>query len=137
MMTEKTELKEQEYFELFTAVFHSTAKWATADLKRVATRMRGVVYRLALTSPEVFESLWTKTGRLNIIEETKAWKAANRLVGSNWKLQNRQPQSNSHSQRLRQRRRHRFRKIPPNSPPKQQLIPISSNSKLGRRKCQN
>jgi hypothetical protein len=37
-------------------------------------------------SPEVFESLWTKTGRLNIIEETKAWKAANRMLGSKWKL---------------------------------------------------
>ena len=86
MVTDKTELKEQEYFDLFTAVFRSTATWDTADLKRTATRMRGVVYRLALTSPEVFESLWTKTGRLNIIEETKAWKAANRLVGSSWEL---------------------------------------------------
>ena len=86
MVTDKTELKEQEYFDLFTAVFRSTATWDTADLKRTATRMRGVVYRLALTSPEVFERLWTKTGRLNIIEETKAWKAANRLVGSSWEL---------------------------------------------------
>jgi hypothetical protein len=49
--------------------------------------MRGVAYRLARTSPEVFGRLWTKTGRLNVIEGTKAWKAANRLVGSNWKLQ--------------------------------------------------
>jgi hypothetical protein len=57
------------------------------DLKNKAMDTKVVVYRLSKTSPEVFESLWTKTGRLNIIEETKAWKAANHMLGSKWKLQ--------------------------------------------------
>jgi hypothetical protein len=57
------------------------------DLKNKAMDTKVMVYRLSKTSPEVFELLWTKTGRLNIIKETNAWKAANHMLGSKWKLQ--------------------------------------------------
>jgi hypothetical protein len=32
----------------------------------------------------VFDTLWTKTEKMNLIEETKAWKAANRVVSPHW-----------------------------------------------------
>jgi hypothetical protein len=81
------ELQEQEYFDLFVLAWGSISTWKTFDLKNKAMDTKVVVYRLSKTSPEVFESLWTKTGRLNIIEETKAWKVANCMLGSKWKLQ--------------------------------------------------
>jgi hypothetical protein len=81
------ELQEQEYFDLFVLAWGSISTWKTLDLKNKAMDTKVVVYQLSKTSPEVFDSLWTKTGRLNIIEETKAWKAANRMLGSKWKLQ--------------------------------------------------
>jgi hypothetical protein len=57
-----------------------------ATCKAVSLKAKVMVYRLSKTSPEVFDTLWTKTGKLNLIEETKAWKAANRVVGSHWTL---------------------------------------------------
>jgi hypothetical protein len=81
------ELQEQEYFDLFVFAWGSIRTWKMLDLKNKAMETKMMVYQLSQTSPEVFESLWTKTGRLNIIEETKAWKAANRMLGSKLKLQ--------------------------------------------------
>jgi hypothetical protein len=67
------ELQEQEYIDLFVLAWGSIRTWKTLDLKNKAMETKVMVYQLSKTSPEVFESLWTKTGRLSIVKETKAW----------------------------------------------------------------
>jgi hypothetical protein len=63
------ELQEQEYFDLFVSAWGSIGTWNMLDLKNEAMETKVMVYWISKTSPEVFELLWTKTGRLNTLSK--------------------------------------------------------------------
>jgi hypothetical protein len=87
MLDDKLELQLNEYFDLFVLVFDPSHKWPSTELNTISSTAKVMVYHLANTLPAVFDVLWTKTGKLSIIEETKkAWKAVNCVVGFHWTL---------------------------------------------------